>query len=105
MAEMPNALTPENIAAVAQHADKILAAIFGQNPAQPPAPVQAPVQVEAPVKAPVQVESTVKAPAHARRPHYEPQEPECCCPRKVKFFIFGNTWINNYNAACPLVPQ
>ena len=26
---------------------------------------------------------------------------ECCCPKKVKFFIFGNTWINNYNAVCP----
>ena len=26
---------------------------------------------------------------------------ECCCPKKVKFFIFGNTWMSNYNTACP----
>mgnify|MGYP000927235385 CR=1 FL=1 len=80
MADMPNALTPENIAAVAQNADKILAAIFGQNLVQPSAPVPA-----------------------NRPPKQDRNDPECCCPRKVKFFIFGNTWINNYNAACPFV--
>jgi|LSQX01.1.fsa_nt_gb hypothetical protein len=90
MADMPNAITPENIAAVAQNADKILAAILGQSPAQP----EAPVAVEAPAQAP-----------QKRRHKKDRNEVECCCPRKVKFFIFGNTWINNYNAACPLVPQ
>lgn len=87
MADMPNALTPENIAAVAQNADKILAAVFGQNLPQPAAPVQ------------------VEAPVQARRPHHDRRDSECCCPKKVKFFIFGNTWINNYNATCPLIPQ
>ena len=101
MAEMPNALTPETIAAVAQHADKILAAVLGQPQATAPAPPAptppAPVQVQVPV----QVETAAKAPP--RRPPQNNQESECCCPRKVKFFIFGNTWINNYNAACPYV--
>ncbi len=88
MAEMPNALTPENIAALAQNADKILAAIFGQISAQPEAP------------------AAVEAPAQAYKPRRHKKDgTECCCPRKVKFFIFGNTWIDNYNAACPLVPQ
>lgn len=91
MADLPNALTPETIAALAQNADKILAAIFGQNLAQP--------------EAPVAVEASVQAPKPRRHHKKERSDTECCCPRKVKFFVFGNTWINNYNAQCPLVPQ
>ncbi len=90
MAELPNALTPETIAAIAQNADKILAAIFGQKSAQS--------------EAPVAVEASVQAQKH-RRHKKDNDEVECCCPKKVKFFVFGNTWINNYNAQCPLVPQ
>lgn len=71
MAEMPNALTPENIAAVAQNAGDIIGALVSQNQARG-------------IDLCGNNSST-----------------DCCCPKKVKFFIFGNTWINNYNAACP----
>lgn len=67
MANMPNALTPENIAAVAQNAAGIIGALANQ-------------------RLDLGCDSS---------------DTECCCPRKVKFFIFGNTWINNYNAQCP----
>ncbi|MGI6551081.1 MAG: hypothetical protein ACOX4Q_13820 [Syntrophomonadales bacterium] len=102
MADMPNAFTPENIAAVAQHADKILAAVFGT--ALPQAPAPAPEPAPTPVNAPVQVETRVKPAPRPPHPRPEPRpDPECCCPNNLKFFIFGNTWINNYNATCPLV--
>ncbi len=71
MAEMPNALTPENIAAVAQNAADIIGALANQEQAQ------------------------------RLNLGCNNNDTECCCPRRVKFFIFGNTWINNYNAQCP----
>ncbi len=67
MTQMPNALTPENIAAVAQNAAQIIGALANQR-----------LDLGC-----------------------NDDDTECCCPRKVKFFIFGNTWINNYNAQCP----
>ncbi len=70
MSEMPNALTPENIAAIAENADKILTAVLGQGQNQ-------------------------------RVPTCGSNNSVCCCPKKVKFFIFGNVWINNYNSVCP----
>ncbi|MGI6551080.1 MAG: hypothetical protein ACOX4Q_13815 [Syntrophomonadales bacterium] len=75
MAEMPNAMTPENIAAVAQSAGEIIGALVNQNRS-----------------------GGIDCCGNN-------SGSSCCCPRKIKFFIFGNTWINNYNAACPgLVP-
>ncbi len=72
MAEMPNALTPENIAALAQNAGDIIRALVNQSQAQ-----------------------------RLDLGCGKDDDTECCCPRRIKFFIFGNTWINNYNTQCP----
>ncbi|NLV15632.1 MAG: hypothetical protein GXY50_00265 [Syntrophomonadaceae bacterium] len=72
MTEMPNVITPENIAAVAQNAEQIMSLLRCQD------------------------EPEVASGCGSSR--------ACCCPRSIKFFIFGNTWINNYNAQCPGFP-
>ncbi|NLV15633.1 MAG: hypothetical protein GXY50_00270 [Syntrophomonadaceae bacterium] len=76
MAQMPTVLTPENIAAVAQNAEQIMSLLRGKEQPQPVASSCGP----------------------------DRNSVACCCPGQIKFFIFGNAWINNYNSQCPEVP-
>lgn len=92
MTHLPKALTPEAIAAIAQNTEKILEAVRGR----PQAPASEPVP------------SAVPAPAHVEIAHCRtlcpPPGPECCCPQKIKFFVFGNAQVENHNSSCPNSP-